>query len=270
MPPCWRAVGFGPSATAPLIYNGAIILGGLFLAPRTAVSVEGFAWGALAGAILGPFLAPLLDAAGRVRLRMRVAVNDRAFLKYLVVAAPLMFGQTLLTVDEWYERWFGGLLGTGTVAHLGYGRRLMLVPVAVVGQAIAAAAFPTLSRLWAEGRISELNQLMFRTLQAGLVLSIFCAAGCFVLAEDLVSVVYQHGAFTAADAVVVSSVLALKALAVPAWISQQVAARAFYARGDTWRPMVLGTAVALLQSLCTSSSVMPSVCWGWRQPGPSP
>jgi len=35
------------------------------------------------------------------------------------------------------------------------------------------------------------------------------------------------------------------ALAVPAWISQQIAARAFYARGDTWRPMVLGTVVAL-------------------------
>ena len=63
-----------------------------------------------------------------------------------------MFGQTLLTVDEWYGRWFGALLGAGTVAHLGYARRLMLVPVAVVGQAIAAAALPTLSRLWAEGR----------------------------------------------------------------------------------------------------------------------
>jgi putative peptidoglycan lipid II flippase len=41
-------------------------------------------------------------------------------------------------------------------------------------------------------------------------------------------------------------VLSLLALAVPAWITQQIAARAFYARGDTWRPMLLGTAVALV------------------------
>jgi putative peptidoglycan lipid II flippase len=31
---------------------------------------------------------------------------------------------------------------------------------------------------------------------------------------------------------------------VPAWIGQQIAVRAFYARGDTWRPMLLGTLVA--------------------------
>jgi len=32
---------------------------------------------------------------------------------------------------------------------------------------------------------------------------------------------------------------------VPGWIVQQIAARAFFARGDTWRPMLLATAVAL-------------------------
>ena len=148
---------FGPSAAAPLLYNGGIIAGGLFLPPRLDVGVEGFAWGALVGAVLGPLLAPLLDARGRVRVRVRVAPADRAFLGYLVIAAPLMLGQTLLTVDEWYGRWFGALLGPGTVAHLGYARRLMLVPVAVVGQAIAAAALPTLSRLWAEERLDELK-----------------------------------------------------------------------------------------------------------------
>jgi peptidoglycan biosynthesis protein MviN/MurJ (putative lipid II flippase) len=32
---------------------------------------------------------------------------------------------------------------------------------------------------------------------------------------------------------------------VPAWVAQQIAVRGFYARGDTWRPMLLGTGVAL-------------------------
>ena len=94
----------------------------------------------------------MLYARGRVRLRARVAPFDRVFLRYLLVAAPLMFGQSLLTVDEWYQRWFGALLGAGAVSYLSYARRLMQVPVAVVGQAIAAAALPTLSRLFAEGK----------------------------------------------------------------------------------------------------------------------
>lgn len=236
---------FAAAALAPLLYNAGIIAGGLLLAPLLPLEVEGFAWGALAGAVLGPFLAPLLYARGRVRLGLRVAPFDRAFLGYLLIAAPLMFGQSLLTVDEWYERWFGALLGAGAVSHLGYARRLMQVPVAVVGQAIAAAALPTLSRLHAEGRRDELNAVVLRTLRAGLALAVLAAAGCFALAGPLVQVIYQRGAFGAADSAAVSGILALLCLAVPAWIAQQIIARAFYARADTWRPMLLGTVVAL-------------------------
>lgn len=236
---------FAAAAVAPLLYNSGIIAGGLFLAPLLPLPVEGFAWGALAGALLGPFLAPLLYARRHVRVVARIAPRDRAFLGYLVIAAPLMFGQTLLTVDEWYQRWFGALLGAGTVSHLSYAIRLMQVPVAVVGQAIAAAALPTLARLFAERRRDELNATVLRTLQAGLALAVIAAAGSFALAHPLVQLVYQRGAFTAADTAAVAGILSLLCFAVPAWISQQIIARAFYARADTWRPMLLGTAVAL-------------------------
>jgi putative peptidoglycan lipid II flippase len=236
---------FGAAAAAPLLYNGGIIAGGLLLAPFTSVPVEGFSWGALAGAVLGPFLAPLIDARRRVAISVRVSPLDRSFLAYLLIAAPLMLGQTLLTVDEWYERWFGALLEPGTVAHLSYARRLMLVPVAVVGQAIAAAALPAMARLWAEKRESDLNSLVLRTLQTGVTLAAFCGAGFFLLAEPVVTVIYQHGAFDAEDTRAVAAILSLLSLAVPAWIAQQIVTRAFYARSDTWRPMALGTVFAL-------------------------
>ena len=42
------------------------------------------------------------------------------------------------------------------------------------------------------------------------------------------------------------SLLRILSFAVPGWILQQIAVRAFFARGDTWRPMLLATAVALL------------------------
>ena len=58
-----------------------------------------------------------------------------------------MLGLSLATVDEWYERWFGGLLETGTVAHLAYARKLMMAPVAIVGQAVGAALFGFAGRL---------------------------------------------------------------------------------------------------------------------------
>jgi putative peptidoglycan lipid II flippase len=210
--------------------------------------VEGFAWGALGGAAVGALLVPLADAhwGARLKLRLRFAPLDPDLRRYLLVAAPLMLGLSLLTVDEWYERWFGGLLETGTIAHLRYARQLMLAPVAVAGQAIATAALPTLSRLWSEKRIDELDAIVLNTLRAGFCLAALGAAALFALAEPIVAFVYQHGRFTATDTEIVVALLRIFSFAVPGWILQQIAVRAFFARGDTWRPMLLATAVALL------------------------
>ena len=231
---------FVAHAVAPLIYNACIITGGL-----ASGRVEGFAWGALVGAIAGPWLVPLIDLARTQRVRVRFAPFDRDFRQYLWLALPLMLGQSLLTVDEWYEKWFGGLLATGTVAQLGYARRLMLVPVAVVGQAIATATLPTLTELWARGRHDELDRTLLRTIQASMALALVGGMALWVFATPLVELVYHHGRFTAEAAAGVSAILAVLAFAVPGWVLQQISVRAFYAREETWRPMLLGSAMVL-------------------------
>jgi putative peptidoglycan lipid II flippase len=234
---------FLAAAVAPLVYNAGIIAGGLVLAPW--IGIEGFAWGALAGSIAGPFLAPILLGRGTIALRPRFAPFGPHFRSYFVLAMPLLLGQTLLTVDEWYLRWFGALLGEGTVARLSYARRLMLVPVAVVGQALAAAALPTLSRLYAEGRHAELARTLLATLRTGLGLALLTAGACVALAGPLVTLTFERGAFGPADSAAVALLLAILSASVPAWVVQQIAVRDFYARRDTWRPMLLGTVVAL-------------------------
>ncbi|MGI9591461.1 MAG: murein biosynthesis integral membrane protein MurJ, partial [Myxococcota bacterium] len=235
---------FATQALAPILYNGAIIAGGALFADR--YGGEAFAWGVLVGAVLGPFLIPLLDArrAG-IRLGFRVAPWAREFLAFLVVAAPLMLGLSLLTVDEWYERWFGARLGDGVVAQIRYARQLMLLPVAVIGQAMATAALPALSALWTAGRGEEFDRVLGDCLRAVLGMGILGAAGAAVLAEPIVAVLFERGAFTAEATARVAELLQLLAFAVPAWVVQQVAVRGFYARTDMWRPALLGTAVAL-------------------------
>ena len=121
----------------------------------------------------------------------------------------------------------------------------MQLPVAVVGQAIATAALPTLSRLWSEGKREALDEVMQTTLQVGLGLSVLAAAASIVFAAPIVEVVYRRGAFSAADAAAVTSLLRAFSIGIPAWVLQQIAVRAFYARNDTWRPMLLGTVLSL-------------------------
>jgi putative peptidoglycan lipid II flippase len=235
---------FWTQAVAPLVYNLGIIAGGLGLG--AVLGAEGFAWGALVGAVLGPFLLPLVDL-GRAGLRLgfRFAPWEREFLAYLWRAAPLIVGVSLLTVDEWYDRWFGQLVGDGVVAQLGYARQLMLAPVAVVGQAVATAALPALSQLWSEGRREDLDRALLTTLRASLGLAVVLGAGAFAVAEPAVALLFERGRFTPEDSARVAALLRVFAFAVPGWVTLQVAGRGFYAREDMWRPMLLGTVVAL-------------------------
>jgi len=236
---------FAAQAAAPLVYNLCIILGGLLLAPR--LGVEGFSWGCLVGAALGPLLLPLFDVWRRgLRLRPRVRLGDGDFLRYVALAAPLTLGVTLLTVDEWYDRLVGNHLAEGTIALLFYARPLMQVPIRVVGQATATAAMPTFSRLFSDGDLGALDRLLVETLRVALGVAVLAATAMAVLAEPLVRLIYQRGAFGPDDAAVVVAILRIMTWAVPAWVLQQIAVRSFYAREQMWSPMLLGTVVALL------------------------
>jgi putative peptidoglycan lipid II flippase len=236
---------FATQALAPLVYNVGIIAGGVLLGGM--LGAEGFAWGALAGAVVGPFLLPLADLrrAG-LRLGFRFAPFDADFRAYLWRATPLILGLSLLTVDEWYDKWFGGLLAEGTVAQIGYARMLMLVPVSVVGQAVATAALPALSQLASEGRGRELDRTLLRILQPSLMLALVLAAAVWALALPGVALVFERGAFGAHDTQRVAAVLTVFAFGIPGWVVQQVTGRGFYAREDMWRPMFLSTGIALL------------------------
>jgi putative peptidoglycan lipid II flippase len=214
---------FATQALAPLAYNAGIIAGGVLFGAT--LGAEGFAWGALAGAVVGPFLLPLLDVR-RAGLRMGFRI------------APFE--------DEWYDRYFGQFVGEGVVAQLGYARIVMLAPVAVVGQAVATAALPAFSQLRSEGRLPELDRAVLATLRASVGLAVLMGAAAWALAEPVTALLYERGAFTPEDTLRVSALLVVFAFAVPAWVTQQVAGRAFFAREDMWRPMLLGTAVAVL------------------------
>ena len=239
---------FREQALAPLLYNGAILVGG-----AVAGGVEGFAWGVLVGAFAGNWLVPV---AGMLRVRpvrVRLAFFSADLARYLWIAAPLMLGVSLTTVDEWYEKYLGAALAPGSVAALSFARKLFMVPVGVIGQALGAAALPILAELVARGRAGELEAVLGRALRVAIGLGALAAVGLIVFSSPLVVLLYEHGRFGADASRVVAGLLAWMAWATPAWVVQQVAVRAFYAREDTWRPMGLGTVVAL--------AVLPLYLW---------
>ena len=232
-------------ALAPLIYNLGIILGGLIGAAVDEPSPEAFLWGAVAGAAIGNFAVQWFGARRTGTWFAQVRSGESSIGEYLLLALPLMIGQSVAVLDEQFVRLFGQAEVGGTAA-LGFARQLNMVPVGVIAQAAGVAAFPFLARLHAQGKNHELVDTTSRAARNTVFVSVGAAALLVVLARPAVRLLYQYGQFTADDANLVADLLVIYAFSIPAWGLHQILTRHFYAKRRMWTPVLIGTAFSLV------------------------
>jgi putative peptidoglycan lipid II flippase len=91
-----------------------------------------------------------------------------------------------------------------------------------------------------------------RALELATGLALPATLGLMVLAEPIARLLFQHGAFTAADTVATARALIWLALALPAHVLVKALSPAFFARHDTRTPLwatLKGFAVAIISAL---------------------
>ena len=232
---------------APIIYNLGIIVGGLLGTSSGEASATGFIVGAVAGASIGNFALQWWGAA-RAGFRVRVRIPDfrhPAFREYLLLAFPLMVGQSIVVLDESIGKIVAAAASDGSIFSLNLARRVNMLPVGVIAQAAGVAAFPFLARLVAEGRGAEMRESMGRTIRTVLFASGGAVAAAVAVGLPAVRVAFQHGAFSEDGTVLVAAALVGYSLGIPAWGIHQLFARSFYAHRQMWAPVIAGTAWVL-------------------------
>lgn len=232
-------------AIAPLVYNLGIIAGGLLGWAMGDPTPEAFLIGAVVGAAIGNFGLQWWGARRTGTWLAPTRRGESAVGEYLVLALPLMIGQSVAVLDEQFVRLFGQI-DPGATSALSYARKLNMVPVGVIAQAAGVAAFPFLAGLYARGANDELIETTGRAARKTIFVAAAATAGLVVLARPLVRLVYQYGAFTADDAELVASLLVIYAFSIPAWGLHQLLARHFYAKTKMWTPVLVGTAFSLV------------------------
>jgi len=233
-------------ALSPLIYSLGIIIGGLVLGRL--IGMEGFCWGVLAGAFLGPFL---LQMWGARRVGMKYSLcfglHHPDFVQYLRLTVPLMFGLTMMFSMEIFIKYFGNYLSPGTVAALDYAKIVMLIPAGLFGQAVGIASFPFMARLAIENRITEMNRLINTALRY-LALVIPISIIMIIVRNELVQILLERGKFDAADTTLTAGILVFLLPCAFAVTSYTVVVRAYYAMQNTLFPAIF-VSIAVLCSL---------------------
>ena len=230
-------------AFAPLLYNAAIIMGGVLLSHR--FGIASLAYGALAGSFLGPFL---INAIGAARIgtgySISFDVRNPAFREWVRLSIPLMLGVSLVTADDWILRYFASG-AVGDITRLNYAKRLFAVPIAVLGQATSQASLPFFAKLFGEKRLREfadtVNGSIYRIVATSLLATSFMMAA----ALPLIDLVYRRGHFQFSDSQETALYFFWFSLSLCFWSAQGLYSRAFYAAGNTLVPMVASSLITL-------------------------
>jgi putative peptidoglycan lipid II flippase len=223
------------------VFNAGVILGATLLHRR--LGVASLAIGASIGA-LGQLAIQAFGLRGlgyHPILNVRHPIMRRIARLYAPVALGIMFLIAGMIVDRWLASGFPAALAT-----MQYATTLIQFPLGLVAAAIALAVLPTLSRQSAAADDTAFRQTLAMGLKVVVLLITPAAVGFAALAGPITAMLFQRGAFGAADTIATAQALWFYLPGLPAIAVAQLLIFAFYARKNTLIPsLAQGAAIVI-------------------------
>ncbi|MEN6387293.1 MAG: murein biosynthesis integral membrane protein MurJ [Candidatus Cryosericum sp.] len=157
-------------------------------------------------------------------------------------AAPLFIGSATDMLLTLIDRTMASFLPEGSIASLGYAQKIFLLPLGVWAVQIAESSYPYIVSAFAVGNISNGYRLARDAIQRILFFILPAMAGLLLLAQPIVRIIYQRGAFTEANTAAVARVLQGYMGVLVFSSVQYIETRLFYARRNTMTPMFISIA----------------------------
>jgi len=235
---------FSVQAVAPLIYGLGTIVGGILLFKH--LNVSSLAIGTVAGAFFGPFFLNALFAhrAG-ASYRFILDWRDEGLREWVRLSLPLMAGVSLVTADSWIIGHFASKVG-GAVTLFNYAKQFFTAPMAMLAQAAGAASMPFFASLWTRDRHFEFATSVADSVSRVVSLGLLAASGMVALGWPAIDLIMTGGRFSSADSRLCAFYFAVFSVSLFLWSAQAIYARAFYAAGNTFVPMVASTIVTVV------------------------
>jgi len=232
---------FGVAALAPSLLNIGMIVFGVGLMPVCAAAgqppVLAMAIGVLIGGAL-QFLVQLPPLYGLgFRLRLERPRFHPGVMRVARLMAPATIGLAATQINLLVSTVLASMLPQGSVSWLWYAFRLMQLPIGVFGVALGTVALPALSRAAVASDMRALKSTLSATLRLVLLLTVPAALWLAVMSRPVIALLYEHGRFHSADTSRTAGALIMYCVGLPAFAAVGVMTRAFYALGDTRKPV---------------------------------
>ena len=239
-------------AVSPAMFNVASIAGAIGLIPvMTHLGyhpVTALAVGTLAGGFAQWAVQwPLLRRSG-FKYRPSVDWTDEGLSRVLLLMGPGTLGLAATQVNVLVNTNLATGQGPGAVSWLDYAFRLMYLPIGLFGVSVATATTPAIARLVAVSDMKGVKRTTADSIALMMMLNMPAMVGLIVLAAPIVRVMYQHGAFTAADTAATAIAVQFYAIGLVGYSIARIASPVFYALGSARTPVKVSVATVAVNA----------------------
>jgi putative peptidoglycan lipid II flippase len=221
-------------AVAPLFYNMAIIASVFVF--KDSIGIIGLGIGALVGAILQMLIAWLGMLGLKYRYKPQIKWGNDGFRSVLRQLPARSLDQGIDQVNSMVEVNRAQALGIGSVSYYSYAFTLHNVPIMLIGNSIATAAFPRLIERLSQGRSDLFRRDFLHILRAMIWLAVPVAIVAYFCRGYLARLIYGDVAPE------VALIFGFLTVAIVFRIMYAMVSRYFYAYKDTKTPLYVSIA----------------------------
>jgi putative peptidoglycan lipid II flippase len=242
---------FSIPALTPVAWNLAIIAGLIFGVPRADTETGKlyvYAGSILIGTVI-QLLLPLPWLRGLDgRLRLALDIRDPAVKQVFLLMVPVTLGLGLINVNAVVgtivaSKWIDPFISPNAIDKA---FRIYMLPQGMFSVAVATVLFPTLARLATRGDLAGVRNTIALGLRQINFLLLPAAAFTIVLAEPIVRLLYQRGAFQPGQTHVVAGALAAFSVGLTFNGMMLMLNRGFFSLQKPWIPTVIALANLIL------------------------
>lgn len=177
--------------------------------------------------------------------------------KIAVLLLPVLIGQAAGEVNKLVDTMFAYSLGADAVTALYAANRLVQLPLAMFGMAVAVAILPSVSRAGARKDYAEIRSTLMSGLRQSSFLVLPAMIGLIVMRKPIVQLIFERGEFASGDTERAATALAFYGAGLLSFAWVKVLVSGFYAVQNTKTPVIVASVSMLLNILLNCALVGP-------------
>ena len=225
---------FYPAQLMGFAYSSCLIFACFAYKTMESVAVATAVSAILQVVIVLPFM------KGNFKYRPRLNLKDKNLKKTFMIAVPALISTAFDEINTWTDTLFASTLVTGAVTALSKSFSLAQMVIGILITPITTIMFTELSNFAAQGKMDKLKETVRKSIEVVALLTFPIIAMAIVCSRDIIGVIYQHGAYTAADAELTTPVFSFYIAGIFGFGLRTFLIRVFYSMQMARIPMFVG------------------------------